>query len=71
MLQYNHEEKTWLKIGRLERERVNPAIVEANLAAVCPAVGNLNPIKKGNQESGKSSSSSPKAPYSKHEHHNP
>ena len=72
VLQYNHEERTWMNVGTLERARYYHAIVEANLAVVCPAVGNLNAIKKGNQELGKSSSSSsPKASYSKHEHHNP
>ena len=70
VLQYNHEEKNWLNIGTLEMGRRYHAIVEANLDAVCAAVGNLNTIKKGKQESGKSSSS-PKAPYSKHEHRNP
>ena len=45
VLQYNNEERTWLKIGRLERERSYHAIVEVNLDAICSAVGNLNPIK--------------------------
>ena len=73
VLQYNYEERTWLRIGTLEIGRTFPAIVEANLAAVCAAVGNLYPIQKGNQESGKSSSSSlsPKTSYSMHEHRNP
>ena len=46
VLHYNHEERNWLRIGRLEKGCSNHAIVEANLAAFCPAVGNLNLIKK-------------------------
>ena len=49
MLQYNNEEKNWLRIAMLERGRHYHAIVEANLAAVCSAVGNLNPIKKSQE----------------------
>ena len=45
VLQYNHEERSWLQIGSMERKRSYHAIVEANLDAVCAAVGNLNPIK--------------------------
>ena len=51
VLQYDDEGKTWMNIGTLERGRMYGAIVEANLDAVCITIGNLNPIKKGNQES--------------------
>ena len=46
VLQYNHEERSWLQIGSMERKRSYHAIVEANLDAVCAAVGNLNPSKR-------------------------
>ena len=53
MLQYNPSMKAWLKIGKMKEARSHHAIVEANPGALCPAIGNLNPIKNGKQESGK------------------
>jgi len=35
VLQYNHAEDTWTQKGKMERERYDHAIVEANLRAVC------------------------------------
>ena len=48
VLQYNGETGTWTTIGKLERGRAYHAVAAANLDAVCPAIGNLNPQKLGN-----------------------
>ena len=48
VLQYNVEAGSWSQMGRLKRGRYAHAVVEANLAAVFAASGNLNTIlKKG------------------------
>ena len=49
VLQYNVETGTWTQIGTLQRTRVNHAIAEVNLDAVCRPVGNLNPVKQENK----------------------
>ena len=43
MLQFNVEARTWTPFGKLQHGRAHHAIVEANLNALCPPVGNLNP----------------------------
>ena len=46
VLRFNVEARTWTQIGSLEHERGYHGIAEANLNALCPPVGNLNPVIK-------------------------
>ena len=46
VLRFNVEARTWTQIGKLEHKRANHAIAEANLNALCPPVGNINPVIK-------------------------
>ena len=49
VLRFNAEARTWTQIGSLEHRRSYHAIVEANLNALCPPVGNINPAIKRHQ----------------------
>ena len=43
VLQYNPLTNGWLKIGEIREARKLHAVVEANLAALCTAIGNIAP----------------------------
>ena len=43
MLRFNVEARTWTQIGKLQHGRASHGIAEANLNALCPPVGNINP----------------------------
>ena len=49
VLRFNVEARTWTPIGKLQHGRYLHAIAEANLNALCPPVGNLNPSIKRKQ----------------------